>query len=415
MKAEILCVGTELLLGDTVNTNAAYIARGLARAGVAVYHQSVVGDNSRRLREELERALKYSDIVITTGGLGPTYDDLTKETVAELFGKKLVTNEECLQKIRSFFERIGREMTKNNEKQAMMPEGAIVLENSNGTAPGLIVEGEGKTVILLPGPPREMAYMFDGQVVPYLMKRSNKTLVSRNIHVFGMGESKVESILREKMEKAENPTIAPYAKDGEMLLRVTASAGSAEEARALTDPVVKELCEILGDAVYGVDVVDLQHALVEELLKKGRKVATAESCTGGLVGKRITEVSGASGVFDCGVCSYANEIKEKLLGVRHETLEKFGAVSPQTAAEMAKGIRKISGADIGVSTTGIAGPQGGTPEKPVGLVYIGVDSDAMTTVVETRLSRGYPEEREMIRYLASSRALHLALQAARRF
>ena len=411
MKAEILCVGTELLLGDTVNTNAAYIARGLARAGVAVYHQSVVGDNPRRLREELERALKGSDLVIMTGGLGPTYDDLTKETVAELFGKKLVLNEECLQKIRSFFERIGREMTKNNEKQAMMPEGAIVLDNPNGTAPGLIVEGKGKAVILLPGPPREMAAMFESRVMPYLSNQSDKTLVSRNIHVFGMGES----ILREKMEKAENPTIAPYAKDGEMLLRVTASAKSAEEARALTQPVVKELCEILGDAVYGVDVADLQHALVEELLKKGRKVATAESCTGGLVGKRITEVAGASGVFDCGVCSYANAIKEKLLGVRHETLEQFGAVSPQTAAEMAKGVRRISGADIGVSTTGIAGPQGGTPEKPVGLVYIGIDSDVMTTVVETRLSRGYPEEREMIRYLASSRALHLALQAARMF
>ena len=323
MNAEILCVGTELLLGDTVNTNAAHIARGLARMGVTVYHQSVVGDNPQRLKEELERALQTSDIVITTGGLGPTYDDLTKETVAEHFGKKMVLNEECLAGIRRFFERIDREMTENNVKQAMMPEGALVLQNPNGTAPGLIVEGGGKAVILMPGPPREMSAMFDEQVVPYLMKKSNKTLVSRNIHVFGMGESKVESILREKMEQSENPTIAPYAKDGEMFLRVTAFAESTEEARALTDPVVRELCEILGDVVYGVDVGDLQHALVNTLIQKGLKIATAESCTGGLVGKRITEVPGASGVFDCGVCSYANGIKEKLLGVSHETLERF--------------------------------------------------------------------------------------------
>lgn len=412
MRAEILCVGTELLLGDIVNTNAAYLARQLAGMGIEVYHQAVVGDNSQRLRESLRRALERCDLVVTTGGLGPTYDDLTKETVAELFGKEMELNEACLEGIRSFFDRIGRKMTENNVKQAMIPKGALVLNNENGTAPGLVVEEKQKAVVLLPGPPREMRAMFEQGVKPYLQKRTNQMLVSRSIHVFGMGEAQVEELLREKMEQYRNPTIAPYAKDGEVLLRVTALAGSEQEAHGLIDPVVEEVTALLGDVVYGVDVGTLQNALVLALKEKGLKVATAESCTGGLISKRITEVPGASGVFDCGVCSYANEIKEKLLGVSHDTLSQYGAVSPQTAAEMARGARLLAGAEIGISTTGIAGPDGGTDQKPVGLVYIGVDSPWHQEVLETRLSRGYPEERELIRYLAASHALHLAWKTA---
>ena len=412
MRAEILCVGTELLLGDIVNTNAAYIAKELAAIGVNVYHQAVVGDNAQRLREQLERSFSQCDLVVLTGGLGPTYDDLTKETVAELFGREMEFNQEAYDGIL----RSDRQMTENNRKQAYLPVGAVPLQNQNGTAPGLILEDERehRTAVLLPGPPREMEPMFSNQVVPYLKEKTHSTLVSHSIHIFGLGESYVESCLHDFMEESRNPTLAPYAKEGEVLLRVTASAGSREEADRMMEPVIEKAKELFGDNVYGVDIGSLQAALVAELQKKGLKAATAESCTGGLVSKRITEVAGASQVFDCGICSYANQIKERVLGVSHETLEALGAVSRETAAQMAAGVRKLAQADIGVSTTGIAGPDGGTDEKPVGLVYVGVDSENYSTVLECRLSRGYRDERELIRYLASSHALRLALTAARK-
>ena len=412
MKAEILCVGTELLLGDIVNTNAAYIARGLAAIGVSVYHQSVVGDNPDRLRNALKNALEANDCVIMTGGLGPTYDDLTKETVAELFGLSMRMDATALERITAFFTRSGRPMTENNKKQALIPEGAIALENDNGTAPGIILEKEGKIVILMPGVPREMKPMFDHQVTPYLKGKTNTILHSATIHIFGMGESRVEDRLHNQMLNMTNPTIAPYAKDGEVQLRVTASAATIQIAKQQVDSVVAQICNELGEVVYGIDIEDMQHALVKTLLEKKKIVATAESCTGGLLSKRITEVPGSSSVFTCGVCSYANEIKESVLGVKHETLEKYGAVSAQTAAEMAAGIRRISGADIGISTTGIAGPGGGSAEKPVGLVYVGVDSDAFRTTLRLMLGRGYGDEREYIRYVAATHALNLARKAA---
>ncbi len=413
MNAEILCVGTELLLGDIINTNAPYIARGLAAIGINVFRQSVVGDNPERLKEALRLALRENDCVITTGGLGPTYDDLTKETMAELFGIKMELNQEALDRIQMFFDKIGREMTDNNKKQAWMPQGAVVFYNENGTAPGLAVEKDGKRVVLLPGPPREMEPMFTQQVIPYLSGLSDRVLVSSNIRIFGVGESGVEQRLREMMLHRTNPTIAPYAKDGEVLLRVTASGRNREEAKQLIQPVVDEIASIYPEEIYGIDVDSLQEAAVQALMEKGMVLATAESCTGGLISKRITEIPGASQVFTCGVCSYANEIKESVLFVKHETLEKFGAVSSQTAMEMAEGVRKASGADIGVSTTGIAGPDGGTPEKPVGLVYVGISSDAFSHVLCLHLSRGYREEREYIRYVASSHALHLVLKAVK--
>lgn len=412
MNAEILCVGTELLLGDIVNTNAAYIARGLAAIGVGVYHQSVVGDNPKRLSASLKEALKENDCVIMTGGLGPTYDDLTKTTVAELFGLPLVLNEEALERMTAYFARMNRTMTDNNKSQAMLPEGAIPLQNENGTAPGVIVEQNGKIIVMMPGVPREMKPMFDNQVVPYLQAKTNTVLRSKTVHVFGMGESSVETRLYDMMVGMSNPTIAPYAKEGEVQLRVTASAETPEEADAKTEPVIQQICEELGDVVYGVDIGDMQTALVRALQKKGLVVATAESCTGGLVSKRITEVPGSSAVFTCGVCSYANEIKESVLGVKHETLVQYGAVSEQTAAEMAAGVRRLAGADIGISTTGIAGPGGGTPEKPVGLVYVGVDSDALRTTLRLVLGRGRGDEREYIRYVAATHALNLARKAA---
>jgi nicotinamide-nucleotide amidase len=303
-------------------------------------------------------------------------------------------------------------MTPNNEKQAMMPEGAIVFPNDRGTAPGLAVEdaAKNKTVILLPGPPREMTAMFDLSVRPYLAARSCRALVSRSIHLFGIGESAVENRLRQYMEEHTNPTVAPYAKEGEVQLRVTAAAATAEEAEALCAPVVEELRAQLSEYVYGVDIGSLQNALVTELKARGLTVATAESCTGGLVSKRITEVSGSSAVFGCGVCTYANEMKTKLLGVPEDILAAHGAVSPETAIAMARGVRKLSGADIGVSTTGVAGPDGGTPEKPVGLVYVAVSSESAEKTLELRLSRGYGGDREYIRYLSSSNALYTALE-----
>lgn len=414
MVAEILCIGTEILLGDIVNTNAAYLARQLAAMGINVYHHSVTGDNPKRLAEAMELSLGRSDIVITTGGLGPTFDDISKEIAAEYFGCPLELHKESENKIISFFQRIGRPMTQNNLKQAMLPRGAVVFENTNGTAPGFALKKDGKIIIMIPGPPREMEIMFENSVRPYLMQLSNSVLLSSTVHIFGMGESAVEEKLKELMEKSLNPTIAPYAKDGEVLLRVTASGKNRDEAAVLIAPMIKQVQEILGhEVIYGIDVGNLQTALVGLLTDKNMTIAVAESCTGGLITKRITEVSGSSRVFGWGVCSYANEAKVNLLGVRQQTLDEFGAVSPQTAEEMAAGIRKISGADIGLSVTGIAGPEGGTPGKPVGLVYVGVNSDNYTEVIELRLSRGYKNERETIRYLASSNAINIAIKAVK--
>lgn len=415
--AEILCIGTELLMGDIINTNAAYLAKELAGLGINLYHQSVVGDNPERLRQSLQLALKRADIVITTGGLGPTYDDLSKETIAACFGRKLVMDEDSLARIQAHFLRLGREMTDNNKKQAMMPQGCVIFQNENGTAPGCAIEGngklEGKTAIMLPGPPREMKPMFEQQVKPYLLKDSDTRLVSHTMHFFGIGESMLEDRLRSLMEKSLNPTVAPYAKTGEVQLRVTARVKNGEDPNALLEPVMEQIRQMVGEFLYGVDVGDLQTAAVRLLTEKGLKVAVAESCTGGYLAKRITDVSGSSKVFECGICSYSNRIKHQLLGVSERTLEEYGAISEQTATEMASGVRKLSGADIGISVTGNAGPTA-DEGKEVGLVYIGVDSPKLTQVFTLHVNRRDQDARETIRYLASSHALSLILKAAER-
>ncbi len=404
MNAEILCVGTELLLGDIINTNAAYIARSLAAIGINVYHQSVVGDNPERLKQSLDIALSRADLVVMTGGLGPTYDDLTKETVADKFGLPMELHQPSLDRITAYFQRMNRVMTPNNEKQAWMPKGAKVFPNNYGTAPGLAVQQ---------GPPKEMEPMFSEEVVPYLKNFSDTVLLSHTVHIFGMGESAVEDKLKDYMLSHLNPTVAPYAKQGEVQLRVTASACDEEAANKLIQPVLADIRRILGNVVYGIDVGTLQNAFVQELKRKGKKAATAESCTAGLVSKRITEISGASQVFECGVVSYANRIKAEILGVSQQTLDTYTEISEQTAREMARGIRKLSGADIGLSVTGLAGPDGGTPEKPVGLVYICASCDGFEKVQELHLSRGRRNEREDIRYLAASHLLALGLEALR--
>ena len=411
MKAEILCVGTEILLGDIVNTNAAYISKELAAQGINVYNQSVVGDNPDRLEESLALAFDRNDMVIMTGGLGPTYDDLTKEIAADYFGKKLVLHEPSLKAIRAYFEGRGRKMTENNIKQAMLPEGCIVMPNHNGTAPGMIIEGKKKTAILLPGPPREMKAMWRESVVPYLEKLTDSVIASHSIKLFGIGESAMEDMLHEYLVKHSNPTAAPYAKDGECLLRITAKAGSKEEAEEMMKPMIVELTEILREYVYGIDVKDIQTALVNELKERKLTVACAESCTGGLVAKRITDVSGASQVFSYGICTYSNEAKMKLLGVKEDTLRDYGAVSAETAMEMAEGIRRLSGADIGISTTGVAGPES-QEGKPVGLVYIGISCCGKNEAKELNLGKGRVDDRELIRYVASSNAMILAKKMA---
>ena len=402
MRTEIIAVGTELLLGEIVNTDAPMIAQGLAELGIGVYFQTVCGDNPDRLKSVLEVAKQRADLIITTGGLGPTADDLTKETIAAAFGKGLVRDEESMARLREHFK--GRTMTKNNEKQADVPEGCTVFQNDWGTAPACAFEGEGCLVIMLPGPPRECTPLFREKVMPFLEKRRGGALCSRYVKVFGMGESEMASRLSRQMDTWENPTAAPYAKEGECLVRITAMGKDKEEAFAMTEPAVREVRQVLGDVVYGVDVDSLEQVVVQEMTARGLTLATAESCTGGLMGKRITDVPGASACYLGGVVSYQNEVKENLLGVRHETLMTKGAVSEDTACQMAEGVRKALGADIGISTTGVAGPGGGTPEKPVGLIYVGISTGDKTWAVRILRPR---QSRESLRRLASSTAFDL--------
>ena len=412
MNAEILCVGTEILLGDIVNTNAAYIARELAHMGFNVYHHTAVGDNADRLKQCLEIAFGRCDFVFMTGGLGPTYDDLTKETVAAYFGRDMRMDEDCLAELVRNFERFGRPMTDNNRKQAEMPEGAIVLHNPFGTAPGCIVEGNGKAAILMPGPPREMKPMFDGPVRDYLSRYIDGMLVSRNINLFGVGESFVEDRLRPMMEGLTNPTVAPYAGRGELRLRVTAKAETEEAGYRLIGPVVSDILEIFGDNIYGLDARSLEDEAVKLLSRRGKTLSVAESCTGGLVSYRLTDIPGVSEVYMGGICTYSNKSKMDMLGVKAETLEQYGAVSRETAEEMARGALKHFGTDMAVSTTGIAGPGGGGEEKPVGLVYVGLATrEGHVEVRELRLARGRSDDRDNIRFSASSNALDMVIRA----
>lgn len=412
--AEILCVGTELLLGDIVNTNAAFLSSRLASLGVSVYRHTAVGDNPKRLAAALESALESADLVITSGGLGPTYDDLTKESVAEYFGRTLELHEHSLKRICAYFASTGRVMTENNVKQAMMPRGAHVFDNDYGTAPALALSSDdgAKTVIMLPGPPDELTRLFDEQVADYIRARSEAVLVSKNINIFGIGESALEDKIKGLMENAENPTVAPYCKAGEVRLRVTARAGTHAEAERMCDETVARICEsAAGEFVYGVDKETLERALVDALHESGLTLATAESLTGGLIARRITSVAGCSDVFFGGAVTYTNEIKHKLLGVSEKTLAEFGAVSAETAAEMARGARESLGVDIAVSATGIAGPGGGTEKTPVGTVYIGVSTRLGERTKRLELSS--MRSREFIRTVSASNAIHLAISAVK--
>lgn len=372
MTAEIICVGTEILLGNIVNTNAAYLAEKCAYLGLSNYYQVVVGDNEQRLLETINTAKSRADVIFLVGGLGPTEDDLTKETAAKAFNVELVMDEEAKNNIVTILTNRGIDITNNNFKQALVPKGSIVLYNKNGTAPGIIMEEAGKVVIMLPGPPNEFVPMVDDQVVPYFLKKgTNDVIYSRVVKLVGVGESKVAEEISDLIAMT-NPTVATYAKTGEVHIRVTASAANDDEAKALVKPVVKKLKAMYPDNVYSTNADEtLERAVVELLSKNGLSITAAESCTGGLVCGKIVNVAGASEVFRGGYITYSNKQKRNVIGVKKSTLEKYGAVSEQVAAEMAKGVLEVSKADVAISTTGIAGPGGGTPEKPVGLVYIG--------------------------------------------
>lgn len=402
MIAEILCIGTELLLGDIVNTNAQYLSRRLADLGISVYHQSVVGDNVERLKKELEEAFARADLVITTGGLGPTPDDLTKETGADYFSKKMVLDQESLNKLNSYFIKNGKgELKGNNIKQAYFPEGSLILPNNHGTAPGCVIEENNKILIVLPGPPREMKPMFEDSVVPFLKKYSKGILKSKVLRICGIGEGIMAEKISDIINDSINPTVAPYAKEWEVTLRITSKANTEEEASKLIEPVEREIRKRLGENIYGEDETSLEEVIAELLLSKNLTISTAESCTGGLIASRLVDYPGVSSVFLEGAVTYSNEAKIDRLKVKKETLENFGAVSEETAREMAEGIAKTAGTDIGLSTTGIAGPGGGTPEKPVGLVYVGLCINGNVQVKKLELSGN----REMIRRRTAIAAL----------
>ncbi len=413
MTAEIICVGTEILLGNIVNTNSAYLAEQLATLGISCYYQSVVGDNRERMLEVIGCAAGRSDIVILSGGLGPTADDMTKEVVAELCGRKLEENKQALQDLKAYFKQRGIEMTENNIKQALVPEGATALSNPNGTAPGILVEHEMRaegaetkltTFILLPGPPMELQPMFTDSVVPYLQKRTGEVICSKTIKMAGVSESKVETDIKDLIDAQTNPTIATYAKTGEVHIRVTAGADSKKEAEKMLKPVVKELKSRFGKSIYTTEEgVTLEKAVADLLTAGNLTIGIAESCTGGMIAARLVNVPGVSEVFKTGVVTYANKAKRKLLNVKKGTLQKYGAVSEQTAEEMVKGCMALTGADVTVAVTGIAGPEGGTEEKPAGLVYIACNIQGNIRIVRHQ----FKGSRSKVRENATMAALNL--------
>ncbi len=407
MKAEIIAVGTEILIGDINNTHAQYLSRELASLGISVLWHTTVGDNQNRLKEAIITGIKRSDLIIFTGGLGPTKDDLTKEIVAKELSKKLVKDMRAKNNIESMLKKAKREITNNNYKQALVIEGSKVFYNENGTAPGMAINENGKIIILLPGPPLELIPMFEKDVKSYIMNLTDYIILSHNIHLYGIGESKVDEVLADILE-GSNPTVGIYAKTGEVRVRITSNAKNKQIAEELMKKPMDIVIERLSKFIYGIDVENMQTAVVRAAIQNGKKLSVAESCTGGLIASNIVSVAGSSKCFDCGVVSYSNEIKEKVLKVDNSILKKYGAVSPEVAEQMAIGVRKISGADIGISTTGIAGPGGGDKEKPVGLVYVGISTEYETKTYKLLLAQNKQTKRQTIRDLTALFAMNEA-------
>ena len=406
-RAEVISVGTEHLLGQIVDTNATYICIVLAELGIAVYFRSTVGDNVRRVQDVFLHALDRADLIVSTGGLGPTDDDLTVAAVADALGLPLELHEEAWEHVQEFFRRRNRPLSSQQEKQAMLPRGARMIPNSRGSAPGVIIEHRDKTLIFTPGVPREMKGMMQDHVVPYLRARGlagREVIRSRILRITGLGESLVEDRLRDLMRSSVNPTIAPYAHTGECHVRITAR-GSEADVEVLLDRTEAAIRERLGDAVYATGEVGLEEVVARALTAKRVSVAVAESCTGGLLGARLTNPPGASAFLDGGIITYSNGAKRRWLGVPDELLERYGAVSAEVARAMAEAVRQQAGTEIGVATTGIAGPTGATPEKPVGLAYIALAHAGGTEV--RQLFFGTEPGRSGVRYLASQAALDM--------
>lgn len=401
MKAEIIAIGTELLLGDIVNTNSQFLSRELAAIGIDVYHQEVVGDNEDRILQAFENAYRRSELIVTTGGLGPTQDDLTKEMAAKYFNKEMVLDEKSLESIENYFKLQGKELKGNNRKQAYFPNGATILLNGCGTAPGAIIEKDNKMMIILPGPPREMEMMFKTYVLSYLQKKTDNIILSKTLRIFGIGESFMAEQVNHLITEGKNPTVAPYAKNVDVTLRITAKGKTQEECSKLIEPVEDEIRNILGENVYGEGEVTLEAVVSKLLCDKNLTISTAESCTGGMIAEKLISYPGISKVYLEGMITYSNDAKIKRLGVNKETLDKYGAVSEQTAKEMVEGIARESGSNIAIITTGIAGPDGGTKEKPVGLVYIGLYVNGSTKVKEFN----FQGDRDKIRVRTTMNAL----------
>ena len=372
MKVALLTVGTEILFGQIVNTNAAWLSQQLQNMGFDVMYHYSVGDNPKRLEEVINFAFRDCDMIITTGGLGPTQDDLTKETIAKAMGDTIIQHPQCLKDLMDNYERAGRKMTENNLKQANMPSTAEPLPNDQGSAPGFWLEKNGKIITAMPGPPREMTRMFELQVKPRLEKLQDSVIYYRLIRSFGIGESMMETMLLPLIDGQTDPTIATYAKEGECSLRIASKRATLEEAKEAVDKMLDDVMGIIGENVYSIDNEDLIDVVGKLLLEKNITISSAESCTGGLFAGKLTDIPGISQVFERGIVTYSNRAKMEELGVKAETLDKFGAVSEETAAEMAEGLRDKTGSDLCVSVTGIAGPGGGSAEKPVGLAYIGI-------------------------------------------
>ncbi len=403
--AEIIGVGTEILLGNIANTDAQDISRVLSEIGINVFFHTVVGDNPERLKQAVAAARERADIIITTGGLGPTYDDLTKQTLAEAFDKQLIFHEDEAERIRDFFKtRLhNMEMTENNLQQAYLPEGCTIFHNGVGTAPGCAFEEGGKHVLMLPGPPSECREMLEACARPYLLTLSDSQIYSHNIHIFGMGESSVESRLREMMTAMDNPTLAPYAKDSEVLLRLTAKAASKDEAEAMMTPMLEKVRSVLGDIIYGVDTDSLENTAVSLLKDQNKTLSAAESCTGGLLSKRVTDIAGASAVFYGGAVTYATSSKTSVLGIDAGLISEKGVVSREVAEQMAQSVRKLYGTDLGVGITGVAGPGADEQGTEAGTVFVALAADDGVYCRSLKLPFG----RDRVRTSGASHALDM--------
>ena len=403
---EILSVGTELLLGNIVNSDAQMLSQGLSQLGLNVFYHTVVGDNPQRVAQAVATARSRADIIITTGGLGPTCDDLTKNVLAEAFGKKLVFHPESAERIQDYFRLIDRPFTDNLLQQAMLPENCTVFYNDWGTAPGCAFEVDGVHVLMLPGPPSECAPMFEHRALPYLQSLSEGVILSHTLKLFGIGESAVESRLRDQMNSMTNPTLAPYAKEGECELRLTAKADTPEQAQELLAPCVAQIKEMFGELVYGVDVSSLEEVVVSALKERELTIGTAESCTGGLLAKRLTDLSGVSQVYNGGIVSYTNQVKHNVLGVPQQLLDVHGAVSAPVAQAMAEGARAALHCDIALATTGVAGPNRDDRDNPVGTMFVAIATPEGTHV--RKLNLGTHATRQRLRTQTASHAFDLA-------